>query len=868
MRPANSTVLWLVCRCCMACLLVDLAPAVGGEASGRATTDSEVLVYPPRIAASVDYPAQVIVLELFSDGTSIDRTHSAHLESHGEEPELVRVSAGGVVSLANNLQIVEANASGVGLLQVRVAGRSLEVPIELGDRVAMSPIFPREIAAVLGKAGCNQGTCHGNLHGKGGLRLSLRGDDPQMDYDAILRGGGGRRVDMFSTDMSLLLRKPTGELAHQGGTRFPADSTEYRLLQRWIEEGCQWHVASTSDLEQSQASQQATAAREKVVALQVYPAQCLLSSQCRQQQLAVVATFGDGQIRDVTRWARFESSSPTGVEITSAGLVSVDRPIDIGVSVSYLSGRAASRLTFLPPRQTQWSQSPAPTRLDEIAESQLQRLQIDPAPLAEEHVFLRRIYLTTVGRLPVSDEVRRFLGTTDPSKHQRLVDELLHDPAYATLWAMRWSDMLRNEQKVMSPKGTTQWHAWMREQIAADVPLTDFVRETLTSIGSTYENPPASFHRTHREPETAAETIGQVFLGVRLQCTRCHNHPFDRWRQDDYYGLAAYFSRIDRQAIDNKPKDTNDKHIITGDEIITLGDRRAEIWHPGLAHNVPPKPLTATYPAATEIASETTNPLVALADWLTTDNRMFARNLANRIWYHVMGRGIVDPPDDFRDSNPPSNPELLEYLTDELIESGYSVRYLTRLILNSRTFARAAIEDVEQAEGLDATALFAGYPLRRVSAEVLFDAISDVTQVYNTQRDSGETPTAVRYAADPGVPERANFLTTFGKPNRLLVCECERSDAFSLGQSLVLVNGSEVRDKLATTENVIDRISTHEFGLSRAIEELYLTALTRYPSDEELKSLETYINDQPERRLGFEDVLWALINSKEFALVR
>ena len=500
-------------------------------------------------------------------------------------------------------------------------------------------------------------------------------------------------------------------------------------------------------------------------------------------------------------------------------------------------------------------------------------MRLQPTEAAAENVFLRRLYLVVVGRLPTVAEAHEFLSSTNVDKRERLTEELLNHAGYAALWAMRWSDLLRNEQKVMSTEGARRWHAWMMEQIAADRPLSEFVAEMITTTGSTYEHPPASFHRTHRDPETAAESIGQVFLGVRLQCARCHNHPFDRWRQDDYYGLAAYFTTIERKQVDNAPKDKFDKHVISGDEVVSLAQKSATILHPGRASNVPPKPLTDTY--TTDVEGKVSvatipgvTPLEALANWLTDDNRLFARNMANRIWFHLMGRGIVDPPDDFRDSNPATNPELLEYLTDELIRSNYSVRHLSKLILASRTFARAAVDDVH-VQGLDAEANFAGYPLRRMSAEVLMDALSDVMQVSTKVEEQATSPTSLQRAVVRAeVPPGSGFLATFGKPNRLLICECERSNAVSLGQSLMLVNGADMRTKLAESTNCINAMLDAKMAFPQAIEELYFAALTRSPTPAESKCMEEYVTQAADARTAIEDILWALINSQEFAVIR
>lgn len=849
----------------------------------------ELLIQPGEVFVSPDYPARVVVLEKISEDMWVDRTRSPELEWHIEGDPCVTLAPDargmiqvlpserlptGDVQLTVRLKPVQGNAgrSGSEVCEARAAVRVTAIQPQ-------SPTFPREVAAVMSKSGCNLGTCHGNLHGKAGFRLSLRGDDPALDYSAIVRGGVGRRIDRLHPEMSLLLRKPLGQVAHQGGARFAADSAEARILRQWIAEGCQWDPVT--DMPRPAADQPFA---ETLTSLSVFPAYAVLAKPCRDQQLVVVGRFADGVVRDVTRWARFEPSVVTGVTIDGDGLVRADQAVDVSISVSYLTGRTASRLTFLPHDSAQFEsagQSTPPqgeasfqTRIDQLVEEQLQRLQVHPAPDADDYVFVRRAYLAVVGRLPTADEVRRFTHSSASDKHERLVETLVNDPGYALLWAMRWSDLLRNEQKVMSQKGAQLWHAWMATQIAQDRPLGEFVAEMLTTLGSTYEHPAASFHRTHREPETAAESIGQVFLGVRLQCARCHNHPFDNWRQDDYYGLAAYFTTLERKQLENDPRDKFDKHIISGDEVISLSKEPAEIWHPGRAAKVSPKPLTEPFAAMADdnsgeaVSRSTGQPLESLAKWLTVDNRMFARNMANRIWFHFMGVGIVDPPDDFRDSNPPSNPELLEYLTDELIRSNYSTRHVARLILTSRVFRRQSASEPSAVEPLGGARVFSGYPLRRMPAEVLYDAISDATGVVKPPEEKGVTTLEARAVARVEVPTKAGFLTTFGKPGRLLVCECERSSEVSLGQSLVLVNGLETREKLASRQNRLESLVTDDAHLDESIEEIYLTALARPPRADELERFRDYVATAPSRRAAMEDVLWALLNSKEFPLIR
>lgn len=827
---------------------------------------SRIEIYPSRIVVSRQYPARFMAIETSADGSSVDRTREVAAALMELPHRSLSIDKSGL--LARNADALPNSV--VARCETQIGGQPVVFEATVLEDANPSPVFAREISAIMSKSGCNLGTCHGNLHGKGGFRLSLRGDDAELDYASIVRGDSGRRLNLFAPELSLLLKKPTGQVAHQGGMRFEVGSVEYETLNRWIAEGSRWNADSVSP--------SSAIPSETLTQLDVHPRQAILRPESREQQVVVTASFADGSTRDVTRWARYEPSLATDIAISSDGLVTASKPLDVSISVSYLNGRAATRLTFLPEQRyedrSNKEQNSLPlTRIDQIVENQLKRMRLQPTEPVSDNVFLRRLYLVVVGRVPTVSEAQSFLSSDDPDKRERLTEVLLNDIGYSALWSMRWSDLLRNEQKVMSPEGARRWHAWVMEQVSIDRRLDEFVAEMITTIGSTYEHPPASFHRTHRDPETAAESIGQVFLGVRLQCARCHNHPFDRWRQDDYYGLAAYFTTIERKQVDNEPKDKFDKHIISGDEVVSLSNKAASIMHPGRSSNVPPKPLTDTFRTDTSgtIASSMkvgVSPLDSLAEWLTINNRMFARNMANRVWFHLMGRGIVDPPDDFRDSNPASNPELLEFLTEELIRSNYSVRHLTKLILGSRTFARSAVDDIH-VQGLDAEANFAGYAVRRMSAEVLMDALSDVTQVVSKVEEQATAPTSLRRAVTrPEVPAGSGFLATFGKPNRLLVCECERSDAVSLGQSLMLVNGADMRDKLAESKNMIAVMLNAKDTLPQAIDQLYMATLTRLPTTVESQQMVNYVTQASNPRTAFEDVLWALINSQEFAVIR
>lgn len=839
---------------------------VSASASDLGVSDDSAAValqvYPPQVTTSRNHPAHLAVSLLFADGTSRDVSHDPSLLHEFDQPQ--------IASLAHPispLALPQVQAGSVtGSTTLHLAWGHLSTTLAVENRAASDEpiLFTTHVAPVLAKAGCNMGTCHGNLHGKGGFRLSLRGDDPQFDWLSLTQLQQGRRLDPFDPSASLLLRKPSGALPHLGGVRYSESSISFTLLREWIAAG---------------APAPSSAPQEKVVALQTFPAEAWLPPTVRAQPLIVIATLADGSHRDVTPWARYEASIVSGVEISSDGQVAVSRPLDVGISVSYLDTKSQARLVFLEKSNVQEATSPN-SPIDQIINDRLQRLRIAPLSTVTDDSFLRRLFLSAAGRLPSLAEYLDYQQTPPATRRQVWIERALHDPGYADLWAMHWSDLLRNEQKVMSPEGAQRWNSWLRDQFANDLPLDEFIRQSVSTTGSTYEQPAASFHRTHRQPDTAAEALGQVFLGVRIQCARCHNHPFDHWKQDDYYGLAAYFTTIERKQIDNMPRDGLDSHVITGDEIISLSEKKPRIEHPGLSQYVSPKPLdVATWDKLDDVTSPNDKqPLQALAQWLTTNNRAMARNLANRVWFHLMGRGIVDPPDDFRSSNPPSHPELLEYLTDRLIASGFSTRALSREILMSDAFARTSISQSSSPDSLDRAAVFAGYPLRRMSAEVLLDAISDATGVSSTfQIPEQKEPTRGRAVTFAAIP-RDGFLKTFGKPDRLLSCECERSADASLSQALQLLNGDEIRKKISKRPNRIELVqqsidsqpedNSQDLRYEQFVNTLYISVLTRLPTANESAALVDHLTQSTDQRAAAEDILWALINSQEFPWIR
>jgi hypothetical protein len=697
-----------------------------------------------------------------------------------------------------------------------------------------------DVVPLLSRAGCNMGACHGNASGKGGFRLSLRGDDPEFDFRSLTRDAFGRRVSPADPGRSLIVLKPTGQVPHEGGIRFQPGSAEARALEAWISAGAR--------------DDEATAPRLK--SLSVTPAEVVADFPGPPVSLKVTASFDDCSRRDVTSQAAFDLSDPSLGEVATDGRLIARRSGELAVAVRYLRGRGVSRIALVRRRPGySWSGPPERNLVDSHVFRKLRTLRLNPSAPASDAVFLRRAYLDAIGRLPSAEEARRFLDDRSAGKRDRLVDGLLDRPELADFWALKWADVLRNEEKAMGAKGVWVFGRWLRDQIAADVPLDAMVRRIITARGTTWTNPATGFYRTNRDPMAAAEAVCQVFLGLRLQCARCHNHPFDDWTQDDYYGLAAYFTTVRRKELNNVRKDRLDKHELNGDEAVYLaGD-------PGM---IQPRTgaLLAPRPLHRQPSADGTPPARALdelADWLTRDNRQFARNLANRVWFHLMGRGIVEPVDDFRASNPPSNPALLESLTDHLLGSGMRLKPLVALIMKSQTYQLDSTPNPTNAED---ESNFSRASVRLLPAEVLLDAVGQVLEV---PERFPRAPLGLRAVQLPGAGDDP-FLRVFGKPERLLTCECERVEATTLAQAFQMINGEKVRRKLGSADGRIARRLAGRAEPVAILDELYLAALCRWPSPREREAMLGHVGGAPNPAAGWQDVAWAVLNSKEFLL--
>lgn len=697
--------------------------------------------------------------------------------------------------------------------------------------------FAVDVMSILSKSGCNAGTCHGNLNGKGGFKLSLRGQDPDFDFHALAFESRGRRISRSAPEQSLFLQKAAGNVPHRGGIRFSESSGEYRTLLDWLQQGARGPSADAAE----------------VIRLDVNPAAAIVDAPDDAVEFRVQATFSDGLTRDVTDLACYELSN-LNANVDASGRVSRSKFGEVTLVVRYLQQQVPVSIAFTESSPDfHWDEPPQHNEVDRHVFAKLHRLKINPSALCDDSTFIRRAFLDSIGRLPTAAEARDFVSDADPGKRAALIENLLARDEFADFWALKWADVLRTEEKVLDHEGVEVFHEWIRDGIAAGRPLDQFVRDLVTGVGSTFEQPSANFYRANRDPSTRGETTARLFLGTRLQCAKCHNHPFDRWTQDDYYRWSSLFSQIEYNLGDKERRDKLDKNEFAGDQIV-LVSKQDEVVNPTTGQVAKPKFL-----GDHELSDEqTVDRLSSLADWLTSpQNGRFAKSQANFIWYHLMGSGLVDPIDDFRVTNPSSNPPLLDHLAAELVRSGFDIRALIREIMKSRTYQLSA--EPNESNRNDETS-YSRALVRRLPAEVILDLHSDVLEV--PAKFAGY-PSGIRAVQIPGVqrkqarnqrPELGDrFLKTFGKPERILACECERSNETTLKQVFVLI-GDGLNERLADPGNRLHRLANSTRSDEDIVDELYWAALTRPPSDVEQTAAIEWIRASASRSMTFKDV--------------
>jgi hypothetical protein len=773
-----------------------------------------------------DAQVQLLVTAEISSGMLRDWTRTV---TYSVEPtDAVRVSADGLVTpVSEGTATITARDESSGL-----ATSSTIVVSGLANHQGIS--FPGQIVPVFTKLGCNGGGCHGKASGQSGFKLSLLGFEPREDYERVVHEGRGRRVFPAAPDHSLLLTKATGVAPHGGGQRLSIDSHEYRLLHRWIAQGMPYGNGE----------------EPQVVSIAVSPAYRQVSP-LQSQQIAVVAHLSDGSYQDVTRGAVFESSDRSMAEVTPAGFVSLQSTVgDVAVMARY-QGRSAVFRADIPRGvdANRGSENAAPAGrnlVDSHVLKKLQALNIPVSPRCDDATFLRRATIDIAGRLPTIEEANAFAIDTAEDRRDVLIERLLGSDDYADYFAGKWNTILRNRRTSDKLQyANVALHQWIRQSLHTNKPYDAFVRELLTASGTVASNPAVAWYRQVPDTNQRLEDTAQLFLGQRIQCARCHHHPYEKWSQQDYAHMAAFFSLVTTKAGD------------ADDELFYYSRiGKASSPHPKTGQQLPPAGLDA--PPAT--VSDDMDPRGALVDWMTTpDNAFFARALVNRYWKHFMGRALVEPEDDLRITNPPSNPELLDGLAKHFIESGYDLKALVRLICQSDTYSRSSDSLPENLEDKRSYSRF--YP-KRMTAEVLLDAVDSVTA--NTTRFPG-VPMGTRAVALPDTGFDSYFLTVFGRPLSTTACECERTQEANLTQSLHLLNSEEIQKKLADEKGRAAQLAADEVRTDEEkLKELYLRVFARPASDAEMSAAVSYLKAKPNRREAYEDIVWSLINSKEF----
>ena len=712
--------------------------------------------------------------------------------------------------------------------------------------------FSHEVMAALSKAGCNLGTCHGNATGKGGFKLSLRGQDPEFDFKALARDIAGRRVNAFEPERSLLLVKGSNQIAHEGGKKLDPKGWEYRVLRDWIGAGMPRDGATAA----------------KVTKLTVTPTEAVLDEPQDRQQITVLATFADGKQQDVTERAIYEPLQNGLVEVSRGGLVKRLQFGEPSVLVRFLDQSVPVRLTFVPKAPAfVWSQPRPANEIDTHVFAKLKILKLNPAGVCGDDVFVRRAWLDLCGMIPPADEARAFVADPKPDKRARLIDRLMARPEFAEFWALKWADVLKVESRTLDKTGMQAFHHWIRDSLARNRPINELVRDMISARGSTYHEPASNFYRANRTAEERAVAAAQVFLGTRLQCAQCHNHPFDRWTQDDYYNWSAVFARVDYKLLtENKRRDKNDKHEFNGEQVVFL-NTKLQVQNPRTGEAARARFLGGDVVTAADKQDE----LQAAAVWLTSaQHPLFAKAQVNRIWYHLLGRGLVEPVDDMRLTNPASHPELLEEMARDFARSGFDLRHIIRRIMLSHAYQ---VDSVPGMGNAGDTTNYSHHLPRRLSAEQLLDSLYTALRVTPDFKDyargtrAGQMAGPLNGRGSPDAQSPEAFLAQFGRPKRELTCECERGSDTSLGQIFQFIGGPVVTKVVTEKYNRLGSLA-RSTDAGAVVRDLYWSLLTRAPTPDEAKVMEALLSSAKDRRVALEDIAWSLVNAKEFLLCR
>lgn len=759
---------------------------------------------------------QIVVYLQDATGRSLDITRKVSIQI--DPPSIAVVDDRGLISPLSN---------GAGSIVIQSADERTTIPIKVSRLENPVPIsFRREIIPILTKASCNSGGCHGKAEGQNGFKLSIFGYDAQADFEALVLEGRGRRISAASPASSLLFLKASARTPHGGGQRIEPGSYRDRRLLRWISEGARF------DSIDDPASE--------IVGIEIEPQQQILLAG-ETQQIQVTTIDASGNRRCVTNETEFVSNAASIADVDSRGLIQASEiPGEAAILVRHLGHVATCRIT-LPRPGVKFARPPENNFIDTLAWNKLERLGIEPSPLSDDATFLRRVSLDTIGTLPTAHEVRQFLNDTSPDKRAQLVDHLLERDEYIDYWTMKWLNILRADQLTISPQGAVAMQRWLRNGFAQNRPFDEFATDLLTVQGNTSAEGPGSFYRILNKPDEAARSISQLLLGVRIECAQCHHHPSERWSQADYVGLAGFFTGLTLKKLPNGEQ-----------AVVSFGG--TDLPHPRGGEVVAAHALGAA-PADFSHVSDRRR---ILADWLTADqNPFFAKAIANRLWSHYFGRGLIEPIDDIRETNPATNPALMDALASHMRDVKYDLKAFTRTLLNSRVYQLSANS---VPSNIDDQQNFSHFIQKSQPAEVLLDAISQSTGV---PEDFNGWPKGYRAIQiwDNHMP--SYFFRIFGRPVRATVCECERSNEPSIAQALHLLNAPEISEKISHRHGQVRTLVASEMSPAELIDELYLSTLSRFPTSVE-KELMLSAFSETDRRAAAEDVLWALLNSKEF----
>jgi len=804
-----------------------VSPAVAADEPGPADPKvvapavESLTVHPARLTLSGKRDSRrLIVSGAAADGREFDLSAFVQLRAGSD---LVTIDSDG---------FVVPRKVGSTTVTVTVGKVSVDVPVEVKDVTDHPVSFVREVIPIISRVGCNAGTCHGAQKGKAGFKLSLRGYDPLFDYRALVDDLSGRRFNRSQPEQSLMLLKPTQGVPHEGGFLFDEESRIYGLFKQWIAEGCRFDTA------------------KRVVRIEVFPKKPLLETTDSQQQMIVIAHFPDGTSRDVTRDAVFETSDFEVATVSETGRIDAVRRGEAAALVRYEGLYAAAPVAIIGDREGYaWQESPEHNYIDKLVNAKLRRMKILPSGTCSEAEFLRRVSIDLTGLPPTIEQVKAYLADKRPlaEKRNEKIDQLIGSPEFVEHWTLKWSDLLLSNSKFITEKGSWAFRNWIRRAVATNMPFDKFVYQLVTANGSTYENPAANYYRISRQPKVVMENMTQVFIGTRFQCNQCHDHPFERWTQRQYYELSAYFAGVGRKA-----------GPVKGEEIIYSLTTPTDIKHPTTGETI-----SAAFPFSSDLDNKNSDPRVRVASWLTSPkNPYFAKSIVNRYWSYLHGSGIIDPVDDIRAGNPPSNPPLLAELTRRFVASGFDLKKLIREMARSHTYQRSFRPN---RWNNDDPLNFSHASPRRLTAEQLFDSLHVATGA--PCRIPG-VPVGFRASQIPDPKVKIGFLDMFGRPPRESPCECERTSDVSLSQTLNMINGPTVADAIIHPDGRVAKLIAAKADDKTIVGDVYLAVICRPPTAAELKQGVAYLAEVGDRSEAAQDLMWALINSPAFLFNR